>query len=66
MKKEVKNKKDKLLNDDSESKISKSLIELVRVWKKNETLHDILESKLIKLGMTSLQVDKIKESVLSF
>ena len=35
------------------------------VWKKNEALHDILESKLIKLGMTSLQVDKIKESVLS-
>ena len=34
---------------------------------KNNALHDItiLESKIIKLGITPAQIDKIKESVLS-
>ena len=35
--------------------------------KKNNALHDIttLESKLIKLGITSLQIGKTKELVIS-
>ena len=35
--------------------------------KKHDTLHDItmLESKLMKLGIAPMQIDKIKESVLS-
>ena len=67
MKKEVKNNKDGLLDRllDDETKISKSLTELE--FEKHSALHDItiLESKLIKLGITPMQIDKIKESVLS-
>ena len=67
MKEEVKNNKDELLDRllYSESKISKSLTGLE--YEKHNTLHDItiLESKIIKLGITPAQIDKIKESVLS-
>ena len=67
MKEEVKNNKDELLDCllDSESKISKLLTDLEH--EKHNALHDIiiLESKLIKLGITPAQIDKIKESVLS-
>ena len=53
------------MNDDGESKISKLLTDLE--YEKHDTLHDItiLESKLIKLGAIPIQIDKIKESVLS-
>ena len=57
---EVKNK-----DDDAETKFSKLLIDLE--YDKHDILHDItiLESKLIKLGTIPIQIDKIKESVLS-
>ena len=57
---EVKNK-----DDDAETKFSKLLTDLE--YDKHDTLHDItiLESKLIKLGAIPIQIDKIKESVLS-
>ena len=67
MKEEVKNNKDELLDRllYSESKISKLLTGLE--YEKHNALHDItiLESKIIKLGTTPAQIDKIKESVLS-
>ena len=67
MKEEVKNNKDELLDRllYSESKISKLLTGLE--YEKHNALHDItiLESKIIKLGITPAQIDKIKESVLS-
>ena len=67
MKEEVKNYKDELLDRllDGEAKIYKLLTDLE--YEKNDVLHDItiLESKLIKLGITSLQIGKTKESVLS-
>ena len=48
-----------------ETNIFKQLSDLE--YEKEETLHNIavLELKLIKLGIT-LQIDKIKESVLSY
>ena len=57
---EVKNK-----DDDAETKFSKLLTDLE--YDKHDTLHDItiLESKVIKLGTIPIQIDKIKESVLS-
>ena len=68
MKEEVKNNKDELLDRllYSESKISKLLTGLE--YEKHNALLDItiLESKIIKLGITPVQIDKIKESVLSF
>ena len=67
LKEEVKNNKDGLLDRllDDETKISKSLTELE--YEKHSALHNIttLKSKLIKLGITPIQIDKIKESVLS-
>ena len=65
LKEEVKIKEDKLLNNDSEYKNFKLLTDLE--YKKEETLHNIavLESKLIKLGITLIQIVEIKESVLS-
>ena len=67
LKEEVKNYKDELLDRllDGEAKIYKLLTDLE--YEKNDVLHDItvLESKLIKLGITSLQIGKTKESVLS-
>ena len=65
LRQEIEHKEDELLNDDSESKISKLLTNLK--FEKHDALHDItvLQSKLIKLGITPIQIYKIKESVLS-
>ena len=65
LKEENKNRKDDLLSDDGENKISK----LLTNWKteKYDVLHNItvLESKAMKLAITPIQTDKTKESVLS-
>ena len=67
LKKEVKNNKEELSDHllDGETKISKLLTGLE--YEKHNALHDVtvLESKLIKPGITPIQTDKIKESVLS-
>ena len=65
LRQEIEHKEDELLNDDSESKISKLLTNLK--FEKHDALHDItvLQSKLIKLGITPIQIYEIKESVLS-
>ena len=65
LRQEIEHKEDELLNDDSESKISKLLTNLK--FEKHDALHDItvLQSKLIKLRITPIQIYKIKESVLS-
>ena len=67
LKKEVKNNKEELSDHllDGETKISKLLTGLE--YEKHNALHDVtvLESKLIKPGITPIQIDKIKESVLS-
>ena len=65
LRQEIEHKEDELVNDDSESKISKLLTNLK--FEKHDALHDItvLQSKLIKLGITPIQIYKIKESVLS-
>ena len=65
LRQEIEHKEDELLNDESESKISKLLTNLK--FEKHDALHDItvLQSKLIKLGITPIQIYKIKESVLS-
>ena len=62
----MKNKKDKLLNDDVESKISK-LLTYLKIDEKHDALHDItvLESKLIELKISPEQINKIKKSMLS-
>ena len=62
----MKNKKDKLLNDDGETKISKLLTDL-KTDEKHDALHDItvLESKLIELKISPEQINKIKKSMLS-
>ena len=66
LKKEVKNNKEELSDHllDGETKISKLLTGLE--YEKHNALHvTVLESKLIKPGITPIQIDKIKESVLS-
>ena len=67
LKEEVENNMDELLDHlfGGETNIFKQLSDLE--YEKEETLHNIavLELKLIKLGIT-LQIDKIKESVLSY
>ena len=65
LRQEIEHKEDELVNDDSESKISKLLTNLK--FEKHDALHDItvLQSKLIKLRITPIQIYKIKESVLS-
>ena len=65
LRQEIEHKEDELLNDDRESKISKLLTNLK--FEKHDALHDItvLQSELIKLGITPIQIYKIKESVLS-
>ena len=62
----MKNKKDKLLNDDGEAKISKLLTDL-KIDEKHDALHDItvLESKLIELKISPKPINKIKKSMLS-
>ena len=62
----MKNKKDKLLNDDGEAKISELLTDL-KTDEKHDALHDItvLESKLIELKISPEQINKIKKSMLS-
>ena len=64
--KEEAKSKDKLLNHllDGEYKMSKLLTDLE--YEKHYTLHDIveLELKLLKLEISSAQIDRIKESVL--
>ena len=63
LKEEVKNNKDELWDCllDGEINISKILTDLE--YEKHGTLNNI--AKLIKLGITPIQIDKIKKSVLS-
>ena len=51
---------------DGETKISKLLTDLE--YEKEKALHDIavLESKLVKIKKSLAQIDRIKESILSF
>ena len=68
LKEEVENNKDELLDRllDGETKISKLLTDLE--YEKEKALHDIavLESKLVKIKKSLTQIDRIKESILSF
>ena len=65
-KEKVKNNEDELLDHllNCESKVSKSLNDLK--YEKHDALHNIivLESKLIKLGISPERIDRIKNSVL--
>ena len=63
LKEDVKNNEDKLL--DGETKIFKLLTDLE--YEEHDAMHNItlLESKLIKLEISSEQVDRIKNSVWS-
>ena len=64
LKEEVKNNVDELLN--AETEISKSLTDL-KFEKKKDIFNNIItsESKLIKLGIPPIQIDKINDSISS-